>query len=51
MSTEPVTETRGKGLAVGTLGLPGSVVIGLASPVPVPEDPEVYQRSVDGGLM
>ena len=35
MSTESVTGTGGKGLAVGTLGLAGSVVIGLASTAPV----------------
>ena len=35
MSTETAAVTGGKGLAVGTLGLPGSVVIGLASTAPV----------------
>jgi amino acid transporter len=35
MSAESVTGTHGKGLAVGTLGLAGSVVIGLASTAPV----------------
>ena len=35
MSTETAAEAGGKGLAVGTLGLAGSVVIGLASTAPV----------------
>ena len=35
MSTDTAPATGGKGLAVGTLGLAGSVVIGLASTAPV----------------
>jgi amino acid transporter len=35
MSSDTATGAGGKGLAVGTLGLPGSVVIGLASTAPV----------------
>ncbi len=35
MTTDTATGAGGKGLAVGTLGLPGSVVIGLASTAPV----------------